>query len=103
MSTLQGVDANYRDKQGLSLLHLVLFCVCVHVRTPAFCPICFCSCIFYQSQYSLQAALFNQTDIVFILMDSGASLDYKNAQGNYLSSKNLSIDKLVIDVVLIRQ
>ncbi|KAI4335135.1 hypothetical protein L6164_013809 [Bauhinia variegata] len=45
----QGVDANYRDKQGLSLLHL--------------------------------AALFNQTDIVFTLMDSGASLDYKNAQG----------------------
>ncbi|KAI4344678.1 hypothetical protein L6164_011877 [Bauhinia variegata] len=45
----QGVDANYRDKQGLSLLHL--------------------------------AALFNQTDIVFILMDSGASLEYKNAQG----------------------
>ncbi|KAF7837608.1 Vacuolar protein sorting-associated protein 27 [Senna tora] len=45
----EGVDANYRDKQGLSLLHL--------------------------------AAVFNQTDIVFILMDSGASLQYKNAQG----------------------
>ncbi|XP_027331607.1 uncharacterized protein LOC113846994 isoform X2 [Abrus precatorius] len=45
----KGVDANYRDKQGLSLLHL--------------------------------AAVFNQTDIVFILMDSGASLEYKNAQG----------------------
>ncbi|CAL0330248.1 unnamed protein product [Lupinus luteus] len=45
----QGVDANYRDKQGLSLLHL--------------------------------AAVFNQTDIVFTLMDSGASLQYKNAQG----------------------
>ncbi|XP_028782499.1 vacuolar protein sorting-associated protein 27-like isoform X1 [Neltuma alba] len=45
----QGVDANYRDKQGLSLLHL--------------------------------AAVFNQTDIVFILMDAGASLEYKNAQG----------------------
>ncbi|KAK7264832.1 hypothetical protein RJT34_32444 [Clitoria ternatea] len=45
----EGVDANYRDKQGLSLLHL--------------------------------AAVFNQTDIAFILMDSGASLDYKNAQG----------------------
>ncbi|KAL1371687.1 hypothetical protein HN51_001934 [Arachis hypogaea] len=45
----EGVDANYRDKQGLSLLHL--------------------------------AAVFNQTDIVFILMDSGASLEYKNAQG----------------------
>ncbi|XP_019419916.1 PREDICTED: vacuolar protein sorting-associated protein 27 isoform X2 [Lupinus angustifolius] len=44
----QGVDANYRDKQGLSLLHL--------------------------------AAVFNQTDIVFTLMDSGASLEYKNAQ-----------------------
>lgn len=45
----EGVDANYRDKQGLSLLHL--------------------------------AAVFNQTDIAFILMDSGASLEYKNAQG----------------------
>ncbi|CAI8610904.1 unnamed protein product [Vicia faba] len=45
----EGVDANYRDKQGLSVLHL--------------------------------AAVFNHTDIVFILMDSGASLEYKNAQG----------------------
>ncbi|XP_061361614.1 uncharacterized protein LOC133305411 isoform X2 [Gastrolobium bilobum] len=45
----EGVDANYRDKQGMSLLHL--------------------------------ASVFNQTDIVFILMDSGASLGYKNAQG----------------------
>lgn len=45
----EGVDANYHDKQGLSLLHL--------------------------------AALFNRTDIVFILMESGASMDYKNAQG----------------------
>ncbi|KAL2338843.1 hypothetical protein Fmac_013289 [Flemingia macrophylla] len=43
----EGVDANYRDKQGLSLLHL--------------------------------AAVFNQTDIVFILMDSGASLEWKMA------------------------
>ncbi|XP_011002822.1 PREDICTED: hepatocyte growth factor-regulated tyrosine kinase substrate-like [Populus euphratica] len=45
----EGVDANYRDKQGMSLLHL--------------------------------AALFNRTDIAFILMDSGASMNYKNAQG----------------------
>ncbi|KAL5572267.1 hypothetical protein UlMin_021864 [Ulmus minor] len=45
----QGVDANYHDKQGLSLLHL--------------------------------AAVFNQTEIVFTLMDSGANLQYKNAQG----------------------
>ncbi|XP_020536634.1 hepatocyte growth factor-regulated tyrosine kinase substrate isoform X2 [Jatropha curcas] len=44
----EGVDANYRDKQGLSVLHL--------------------------------AALFNRTDIAFTLMESGASLDYKNAQ-----------------------
>ncbi|MBA0845171.1 hypothetical protein Goarm_022889, partial [Gossypium armourianum] len=44
----EGVDANYRDKQGLSVLHL--------------------------------AALFNRTDIVFALMDYGASMDYKNAQ-----------------------
>ncbi|CAJ1940627.1 unnamed protein product [Sphenostylis stenocarpa] len=46
----EGVDANYKDKQGLSLIHL--------------------------------AAVFNQTDIVFTLMDSGASLECKNAQGN---------------------
>lgn len=45
----QGVDANYHDKQGSSLLHL--------------------------------AAVFNQTEIAFALMDSGASLNYKNAQG----------------------
>ncbi|XP_022968016.1 vacuolar protein sorting-associated protein 27-like isoform X1 [Cucurbita maxima] len=45
----EGVDANYHDKQGLSLLHV--------------------------------AAVFNQTDIVFALIESGASLDYKNAQG----------------------
>ncbi|XP_009369742.1 vacuolar protein sorting-associated protein 27 [Pyrus x bretschneideri] len=45
----EGVDANYHDKQGLSLLHL--------------------------------AAVFNQTEIVFTLMDGGARLDYKNAQG----------------------
>ncbi|XWS17558.1 hypothetical protein CRYUN_Cryun33cG0077600 [Craigia yunnanensis] len=45
----EGVDANYHDKQGLSLLHL--------------------------------AAMFNRTDIVFALMDCGASIDYKNAQG----------------------
>ncbi|XP_019197004.1 PREDICTED: hepatocyte growth factor-regulated tyrosine kinase substrate [Ipomoea nil] len=45
----QGVDANYRDKHGSSLLHL--------------------------------AAVFNQTEIAFALMESGASLNYKNPQG----------------------
>ncbi|KAJ6809188.1 vacuolar protein sorting-associated protein 27 [Iris pallida] len=45
----QGVNANYCDKQGSTLLHL--------------------------------AALFNQTEIAFILMDHGASADSKNAQG----------------------
>ncbi|KAK9088538.1 hypothetical protein Scep_027620 [Stephania cephalantha] len=45
----EGVDANYCDKQGLSLLHL--------------------------------AAVFNQTEIAFLLMDNGAKLDCKNAQG----------------------
>ncbi|KAI3443493.1 hypothetical protein Pfo_000158 [Paulownia fortunei] len=45
----QGVDANYRDKQGSSLLHL--------------------------------AAVFNQTEMVFALIDHGASLDCKNSQG----------------------
>ncbi|GJW90209.1 hepatocyte growth factor-regulated tyrosine kinase substrate [Tanacetum coccineum] len=45
----EGVDANYCDKQGLSLLHL--------------------------------AAVFNQTEIAFTLMEKGASLDYKNLQG----------------------
>ncbi|AES99517.2 hypothetical protein MTR_5g081760 [Medicago truncatula] len=28
-----------------------------------------------------EAAVFNQTDIVFILMDSGENLEYKNGQG----------------------
>ncbi|KAL8251483.1 hypothetical protein R6Q59_035176 [Mikania micrantha] len=45
----EGVDANYCDKQGLSLLHL--------------------------------AAVFNKTEIAFTLMENGASLDYKNFQG----------------------
>lgn len=45
----EGVDANYCDKQGLSLLHL--------------------------------AALFNLTEIAFVLMENGARLDFKNAQG----------------------
>lgn len=45
----QGVDANYRDKQGSSLLHL--------------------------------AAVFNHTEIAFALMEHGAHLDCKNAQG----------------------
>ncbi|XP_010472649.1 PREDICTED: protein phosphatase 1 regulatory subunit 16A isoform X1 [Camelina sativa] len=45
----EGVDANYRDKQGMSVLHL--------------------------------AVLFNQTNIALLLMDHGASLEYKNAQG----------------------
>ncbi|KAJ0260232.1 Ankyrin repeat family protein [Hirschfeldia incana] len=45
----EGVDANYHDKQGMSVLHL--------------------------------AVLFNQTDIALVLMEHGASLDYKNAQG----------------------
>ncbi|CAO2841621.1 unnamed protein product [Amaranthus hypochondriacus] len=45
----KGVDSNYCDKQGLSLLHL--------------------------------AAVFNQTDIVFTLMDHGARLDCKNSLG----------------------
>ncbi|XP_042408574.1 hepatocyte growth factor-regulated tyrosine kinase substrate-like isoform X1 [Zingiber officinale] len=45
----KGVDPNYCDKQGLTLLHL--------------------------------AAVFNQTEIAFILMDHGASTESKNAQG----------------------
>ncbi|PIN13872.1 hypothetical protein CDL12_13504 [Handroanthus impetiginosus] len=45
----QGVDANYRDKQGSTLLHL--------------------------------AAVFNQTEIAFALMEHGASLDCKNSLG----------------------
>ncbi|KAK1432554.1 hypothetical protein QVD17_09451 [Tagetes erecta] len=45
----EGVDANYCDKQKLSLLHL--------------------------------AAVFNQTEIAFTLMENGASLDCKNLQG----------------------
>ncbi|KAL4180658.1 hypothetical protein AMTRI_Chr12g266960 [Amborella trichopoda] len=45
----EGVDPNYCDRQGMSLLHL--------------------------------AALFNHTEITFILMDHGASTERKNAQG----------------------
>lgn len=45
----KGVDPNYCDKQGFSLLHL--------------------------------AAVFNQTEIAFVLMDHGARLDCKNSQG----------------------
>ncbi|CAN8284359.1 unnamed protein product [Cochlearia groenlandica] len=45
----EGVDANYHDKQGMSVLHLT--------------------------------ALFNKTDIALILMEHGASLEDKNAQG----------------------
>jgi len=45
----EGVDANYCDKQGLTVLHL--------------------------------ATLFNQTEIAFILMDHGANVELKNAQG----------------------
>ncbi|XP_078154948.1 ankyrin repeat family protein isoform X1 [Carex rostrata] len=45
----QGVDPNYRDKQGFTVLHL--------------------------------AALFNQTEITLILMDSGADVGIKNPQG----------------------
>jgi len=45
----QGVDSNYCDKQGFTLLHL--------------------------------AALFNQTEIALILMDSGANIERKNGQG----------------------
>ncbi|KAF6153220.1 hypothetical protein GIB67_023055, partial [Kingdonia uniflora] len=48
----EGVDANYCDKKGFSLLHL--------------------------------AAVFNQTEIAFLLMDHGASMDCKNQQGNNL-------------------
>lgn len=46
---MQGVDANYCDKQGMSLLHL--------------------------------ATVFNHTEIAFILMEAGANVDAKNAQG----------------------
>ncbi|KAL3520417.1 hypothetical protein ACH5RR_018566 [Cinchona calisaya] len=45
----QGVDANYCDRQGSSLLHL--------------------------------AAVFNQTEIAFALMDDGANVYFKNSQG----------------------
>lgn len=45
----KGVDPNYFDKQGFSLLHL--------------------------------AAVFNQTDIAFALIEHGAKLDSKNPQG----------------------
>ncbi|KAJ7563374.1 hypothetical protein O6H91_03G107600 [Diphasiastrum complanatum] len=46
---MRGIDANYLDKQGMSLLHL--------------------------------AAVFNFTEIAFLLMDAGANAFIKNAQG----------------------
>ncbi|KAF6174941.1 hypothetical protein GIB67_026429 [Kingdonia uniflora] len=49
----EGVDANYCDKKGFSLLHL--------------------------------AAVFNQTEIAFLLMDHGASMDCKNQQDGPMS------------------
>ncbi|KAG0497483.1 hypothetical protein HPP92_002174 [Vanilla planifolia] len=60
----EGVDANYCDRQGLTLLHL--------------------------------AAVFNQTEIAFILMDHGASVERKNAQaGNVGVKMNMgSIEKM---------
>ncbi|KAL3676694.1 hypothetical protein R1sor_026642 [Riccia sorocarpa] len=45
----KGVDVNYFDRQGMSLLHL--------------------------------AAVFNFTEITFMLMDAGANVHAKNAQG----------------------
>lgn len=66
------------------------------------------SCIFlficnsYLFQHFLQAAVFNQTDIVFILMDAGASLEYKNAQGKpFLFIGFTAIHSVVIIVGLI--
>ncbi|KAI5084556.1 hypothetical protein GOP47_0000725 [Adiantum capillus-veneris] len=52
-----GVDPNYRDKQGMSLLHL--------------------------------AAVFNCTEIVFLLMDAGANVAAKNAQAATCCSNNM--------------
>ncbi|CAA6658730.1 unnamed protein product [Spirodela intermedia] len=57
-----GVDPNYRDKQG---------CHCF----------IWYALIFGFFSYKNCAALFNQTEIAFILMDHGASLESKNAQG----------------------
>lgn len=62
---------------GLAPAHVlcILCCVCMVSLVPV--PKCILLILF-------QAAVFNQTEIVFALMDSGASLDYKNAQGNFL-------------------
>ncbi|XP_048633722.1 protein phosphatase 1 regulatory subunit 12A isoform X1 [Brassica napus] len=70
----EGVDANYHDKQGMSVLHLVIFLL-LSLSLPLLCVgnyimLCF-----------PQAVLFNQTEIALMLMEHGASLDYKNAQG----------------------
>jgi hypothetical protein len=34
-----------------------------------------------RNDWNLQATVFNHTEIAFILMDAGASVDAKNAQG----------------------
>lgn len=39
----------------------------------------------------VQAAVFNQTEIAFALMDSGANLNYKNAQGKQSKLDHLKI------------
>lgn len=94
----QGVDANHRDKQGLSLLHVVIslfLCVVSDVGemiSVVDCvALCLCTCTYFLCFHLydinfwvnwVQAAVFNQTEIAFALMDSGANLNYKNAQGN---------------------
>ncbi|KAM7260015.1 hypothetical protein ACFE04_015756 [Oxalis oulophora] len=61
----EGVDANYHDKQGMSLLHLVVLSEVTG----------------FVQFLNILAALFNRTEIAFSLMQSGANVEFKNAQG----------------------
>ncbi|KAF7144304.1 hypothetical protein RHSIM_Rhsim05G0081000 [Rhododendron simsii] len=69
-----GVDASYCDKQGLSLLHLVLS---LSLSLSLSCTPLTC----YYTYDGFLAALFNRTEIAFALMECGASLDHRNLQG----------------------
>lgn len=71
---------------GTLFLHLSVSCVTVNIE------FCWKDCLY--GVLEIQAAVFNQTEIVFALMDHGARLDCKNSQGkwsqhllNYSSSR----------------
>ena len=55
----------------------------------------------FNELFLFQAALFNQTEIALILMDHGASLESKNAQGHLEFAFNLSfMNRSVLPLVI---